>query len=155
MREPSKYLQGVYTLKAPSKYEGNPTNIIYRSSWELRFFNWCDTSPNVVSWSSEEVVVSYVSPVDSRCHRYFIDAKVKIKGKDGKIRTYLIEVKPEKETQPPKEPKRKTKSYWGAWETYGKNVAKWEAATEYAKQRGWQFKILTERELGIKKGKDK
>jgi len=151
MRQPSKYLQGVYTPKNPAKYEGNPTNIIYRSSWELRFFNWCDTSPGVVKWSSEETVVPYICPTDGRAHRYFVDAKVQIKGKDGKIRTYLIEVKPEKETRPPKERKRKTKGYWGEIATWGRNQAKWEAANEYAKRRGWEFKLLTEKELGIKK----
>ena len=152
MREPSKYLQGLYTPKNPKKYDGDPTKVVYRSSWELRLFNWCDSSPNVVRWSSEEVIVPYICPTDGKAHRYFVDAKVVILGKDGKERTYLVEVKPEKETAAPKERKRKTKGYWGEVMTWGKNQAKWTAADEYAKRRGWQFKLITERELGLKKG---
>lgn len=151
MRPPSKYLQGVYTPKNPTKYEGDVANIVYRSSWELKFFNWCDSSPRVVKWSSEEIVVPYICPTDGKAHRYFVDAKVQIKGLDGKIRTYLVEVKPEKETRPPAQRKRKTKAYMTEVLTWGKNQAKWEAANEFARRRGWRFKLITEKELGIKK----
>lgn len=144
-----KYYQGKYVPKNPSKYEGDPTNVIYRSSWELRLFNWCDTSPNVVAWSSEEIVVPYICPTDNRPHRYFVDAKVVVKTSAG-TKTYLVEVKPKKETQPPKQPKRKTKRFLAEVMTWGKNQAKWEQATKYAKARGWEFKIITEKELGIR-----
>ena len=33
--------------------------------------------------------------------------------------------------------------------TFMKNQAKWEAATNYATDRGWEFKIITEHELGL------
>ena len=151
MPKGSKYYQGLYVLKNPLKYEGDPATVIYRSSWELRLFNWCDTSPNVMKWSSEEVIVPYICPTDNRPHRYFVDAKVVVKTKDGKNKTFLVEVKPKKETSPPKEPKRKTKGYWNSVMTWGKNQAKWEAATRYAKQRGWEFKIITETNLGLDK----
>lgn len=146
-----KYYQGKYVPKNPAKYEGDPTQVIYRSSWELRLFNWCDTSPNVLRWSSEEIVVPYICPSDNKPHRYFVDAKVVVKTKDNQTRTFLVEVKPKKETEPPKPPKRKTKRFLQEVMTWGKNQAKWEAAHKYAKQRGWDFKIITETNLGLDK----
>jgi hypothetical protein len=102
-----------------------------------------DSDPSVIHWSSEEVVIPYKSPVDGRYHRYFVDFWVK--KKDG---TYLLEVKPFHQTQPPKVAK-KTKRYINEVLTYGVNEAKWKAAQEYCADRGWRFQLLTEHELGI------
>lgn len=134
----------------PEKYAGDPTNVIMRSSWETRFAIWCDKNPAVLKWSSEETVVPYISPVDNRPHRYFIDFKIQVKNNDGQIRTYLVEIKPEKQTKPPKAPSRKTPQYLNEVMTWGVNEAKWKAAEKYAKDRGWQFLVLTEHHLGIK-----
>jgi hypothetical protein len=144
-----KFYKGKYTLKNPQKYIGDPTNVIYRSSWELKFLVWCDKNPNVVSFSSEEVVIPYVCPTDNRRHRYFVDFLIKVRDKSGNIKTYLIEIKPSAQTKPPEIPKRKTRRYIQEVFTWGKNEAKWKAAIEYAKDRGWEFKILTEHELGL------
>ena len=73
----SKYHQGKFTPLRPEKYIGDPTNIVMRSSWETKFALWCDKNSSVLSWNSEETVVPYVSPVDNRAHRYFIDFKIK------------------------------------------------------------------------------
>ena len=65
--------------------------------------------------------------------------------------TILVEIKPEKETNPPKRPD-KSKRYINEAMTYVKNMNKWEAANEYAKDRGWGFQIWTEKtltEMGI------
>ena len=67
------------------------------------------------------------------------------------IKRYLIEVKPKKQTIAPKVQKKKTKSYIYEVCEYAKNQAKWKAATEYCKDRLWEFKVLTENELGITK----
>ena len=149
MAKESKYHQGKYTPKHPEKYEGDPTMIIYRSSWELKFFNWCDGTSAIVKWSSEETVIPYVCPTDNRPHRYFVDAKVKVRDKTGNLKTYLVEIKPDRQTRPPAAPKRKTKQYINEVMTWGKNEAKWKAATQYCLDRGWEFKILTEHDLGI------
>lgn len=150
----SKYIKSKYIPINPSKYEGDPTNIICRSSWERIFAKWCDTNSGVLSWSSEETVIPYVDPVDKRWHRYFVDFKIKIKTREG-IKTFFIEIKPAVQTQKPKEPKRKTPKtqarYLSEVRTYIKNKAKWEAAEMYAKQRNNEFKVLTEYDLGIKK----
>lgn len=143
------FYKGKFKPKNPQKYDGDPTNIIFRSSWELRFMKWVDEKPNVVKWRSEETVVPYISPIDNKIHRYFIDFQVQIRDKDNVLRTYLIEIKPETQTKPPIVQKRVTKKYLEEVVTWGKNEAKWKAAKEYAKDRGWEFIILTEKHLGI------
>lgn len=134
----------------PSKYLGDHTNIIMRSSWETKFAIWCDKNPSVISWSSEETVVPYVSPVDNRAHRYFIDFKIQVKTSEGQKKTYLVEIKPDYQTRPPVPPSRKNKKYITEVMTWGVNDAKWRAAKQYALDRGWEFLILTEYHLGIK-----
>lgn len=134
----------------PSKYLGDHTNIIMRSSWETKFAIWCDKNPSVVSWSSEETIVPYVSPVDNKAHRYFIDFKIQVNTSEGKKKTYLVEIKPDYQTRPPVAPSRKNKKYITEVMTWGVNDAKWRAAKQYALDRGWEFLILTEYHLGIK-----
>jgi len=129
----------------PEKYTGDPTNIIMRSSWETRFASWCDKNPSVLKWSSEETIIPYRCPTDSRIHRYFVDFKITVS--TGK--TYIIEVKPAAQTQPPIYPGRQTQRYITESLTFMKNQAKWEAAIEFARDRGWEFKIITEKELGL------
>lgn len=141
--------KGKFRPKNPEKYIGDPTNIIYRSSWELRFMNWADNKPSVLKWRSEETVIPYLSPVDNKYHRYFVDFQIQIKTKSGALKTYLIEIKPEAQTRPPEVQRRVTQKYLTEVMTWGKNEAKWKAAKEYAQDRGWEFIILTEKDLGI------
>lgn len=140
---------GRFTPKNPKKYVGDHTNIIYRSSWECKVMSWLDRNDDIISWASEELIIPYKSPVDNRVHRYFPDFLVKVKTRDGKSRTMLLEVKPKKQTIQPVPRKRVTKQYLNEVTTYAVNVAKWDAATEYCLDRGWEFKILTEEHLGI------
>ena len=136
---------GRYSVKNPSKYEGDPTKVIYRSLWERHAFKWCDDNPNIVKWSSEEVVIPYLYEVDRKYHRYFMD--LKITTKQGK--TFLVEIKPDGQTRPPKG-SRRTQRYLNESLTYIKNVNKWETAEEYAKDRGWEFVIWTEKNEPLK-----
>lgn len=135
--------------KYPIKYKGNPADIWARSSWEIKFFNWCDYNPSVINWSSEEIIIPYRCPTDNNIHRYFPDALIQIRDKMGCIKTYLVEIKPLIQTRPPETPKRKTKRYITEVMTWGKNSAKWSAARQYCKDRGYEFIIITEKELGI------
>ena len=137
-----KTYSGKYKVKNPKKYKGDFNNIIYRSMWEKWCFMWCDENNSIVEWSSEEIVIPYYYDVDKKYHRYFIDLKIKFA--EGTV--LLIEIKPEKQTKPPVG-KRKTKQYIKESLTYVKNMNKWNAASEYAKDRGWKFEIWTEREL--------
>jgi hypothetical protein len=143
-----KYHQGRYQVKNPKKYWGDFNNVIFRSSWELKVFIWCDTNPDVVRWNSEEVVIPYVNPFDGKYHRYFTDIYVEIM-KNGKLEKYVYEIKPNSEKKPPKKPKRRTRAYANKLKTYLINQAKWESAAKYCKERNLKFQILTEKELGI------
>jgi hypothetical protein len=128
---------------------GDHKNIIYRSSWEARMMDWLDRNPSIISWSSEEVIIPYKSPVDNRYHRYFPDFLVKLKTVDDKIKTMIIEIKPKHQTQPPEPQQRKTKKYINEVVTWGVNQAKWHAAKEYCLDRGWDFQVMTEDHLGL------
>lgn len=138
---------GRFTPSNPQKYVGDSKNIIYRSSWEVRFMHKFDTSDWCVSWSSEETAIPYKSPVDGRWHRYFPDFIIKVKTANGTLKTWMVEVKPKKQTKPPEKKKRITKQYIQEVTTWGVNQAKWEKAKEYCEDRGWQFVILTEDQL--------
>ena len=148
--EDSKYRQGKYRPHNPQKYGGNPYNIVYRSSYELKFMQYCDLTESVISYQSEEFCIPYRSPIDNKYHRYFPDFFVKYKDKDGNNRTLVVEIKPAKDLKMPEtNPKRRTKSWAYSVKMWVVNQAKWEACREYCKDRGWEFKVFTERELGI------
>jgi hypothetical protein len=140
---------GKFNPKNPNKYLGDPTNIFWRSLWERRVMTHLDDNPNVVGWSSEEIIIPYLSPVDNRWHRYFPDFLVKSRNKQGLIETIIIEVKPSSQATAPKTQKRVTQRYITEVMTYGVNQAKWKAADEYCKDRNWKFIVVTEKELGI------
>lgn len=144
------YHQGKYKIKNREKYLGNPDNIVYRSSWELKVLQWLDVHPDVINFSSEEIVIPYKSPADGRLHRYFPDFFVKIKSKDGTIKSMILEVKPHSQSIEPVKKTKITKRYINEVVTYGVNQAKWKAAEEYCKDRKWEFKVLTEFDLGIR-----
>ena len=140
--------KGTFSPKNPSKYNGNSKNIIYRSNWELRVMKYFDDHPNVIWWASEELTIPYVSPVDNKTHRYFPDFIVKMRLKDGKVTTYILEVKPLAQTKIPVQ-KRKTKRFIQEAATYAVNQEKWRAADLFCREHGWQFKVITEKELGL------
>lgn len=145
-----EYYKGRFSPKNPKKYRGDPTNIIYRSLWELRVMKWLDEKESVIEWQSEEIAIPYISPLDKRPHRYFPDFVAKIRQADGSVKTMLLEVKPHAQTREPKRSKRKTKQYINEVTTWGVNQAKWKSAKEFCDDRGWSFMLITEKELGIK-----
>jgi len=134
----------------PKKYKGDPSNVIYRSRWELVLMKKLDEHPDVLEWSSEEIVIPYRSPIDGKLHRYFPDFYVKRKNREGVIESIIIEVKPYAQTLEPKVQSNITRRYIQEVHTYGINKSKWTQAQEYCKDRGWKFMIFTEHELGIK-----
>jgi hypothetical protein len=122
-----KYHQGIYKPKNPKKYKGDSGKIIFRSSWERVVFCYLDAHDACLEWSSEETIIPYRSPVDNQIHRYFVDIKATFKLNDGKLKTYLIEIKPYDQTQPPKETRNK-RVMMESIATYAVNQSKWEAA---------------------------
>ena len=142
--------KGRYTPKNPKKYKGDYHNIIYRSSWERKFMVYCDNSDNILEWGSEEIIIPYLSPWDGKLHRYFPDFYIKVKQAKGNIKKFIIEVKPKKQTKPPKPVSRKTKRWLNEVKTSSINEAKWKYAKEWCENNNMEFKILTEEELGIR-----
>lgn len=144
IKKNSKYRQGVFTPINKDKFVG--TNAIYRSGLELRFMRFCDNNPNIIKWGSENVVIPYISPIDGRVHRYFVDNFVIIK-EGEKIGKYLIEIKPYKQTFAPTTKYKKREHLIYEQSMYVINQAKWTAAREFCKRKGLEFLILTEKDF--------
>ena len=131
-----------YKPKNTKKYLGDPTKIICRSTWERKLCKYMDANENVIRWGSEEVIVPYVSPIDKKVHRI-----AEIKSPNNQVNTFLIEVKPEKQTIRPKKGKKRPRTYQNEIMTYAVNQEKWKSATNFCSEKGWKFKILTEKDL--------
>tara|TARA_B100000963_G_scaffold231720_1_gene202297 strand:- start:2965 stop:3462 length:498 start_codon:yes stop_codon:yes gene_type:complete len=137
-------VKGKFKPRFPQKYKGDPTNIIFRSSWELTVFKYLDNNKNVLRWSSEEFFVPYKNPLDGKFHRYYPDVYIEYINNQG-VRTQTVwEIKPKKQTIAPKIPKRKTKSWKYNAEQYVINQAKWKSCKAYCDKRGYKFQVITE-----------
>lgn len=141
----AKAYRGLYKPTYPKKYVGDPKKIVYRSLLERRFMLYCDRNEDITNWASEEISIPYYNPIDRKVHRYYPDFIVRT----SKGKKYIIEIKPFKQTSQPKTPKRKTKSYLREQLEYVKNSAKWKAARKFCDDKGFEFKIMTEKELGV------
>ena len=142
--------KGVYRPSNPKKYKGDSQNIIYRSLWERKFMRYCDLNESVYQWQSEEIIIPYKSPIDNRIHRYFPDFFIKYTDRNGKKRSVVIEVKPKRQLKmPDKNPRKRTKAWAHDVHNWVINQAKWKAAEEYCADRQYEFKIMTEDDLGV------
>lgn len=139
------YRQGIFVPKNPNKFIG--TKAVYRSGLELKFMRFCDNNPNVIKWSSENVVIPYISPADGRVHRYFVDNFVAIK-EGTEIKKYLVEIKPYRQTMAPTTKYKKREHLIYEQQMYAVNQAKWASAREFCAKKGLEFLILTEKDLG-------
>lgn len=140
-----KYKQGFYKPTNPQKYKGKVDSIIYRSGWELACFKQWDSNPRILAWSSEEVVIPYISPLDNKQHRYFIDAKLRYRNRKGNIEEAMIEIKPYDQCRPPKQQKRITAQYKEKVRAYLVNKAKWDKTIKVCQASKMKFVLLTER----------
>lgn len=142
--------KGIFKPSNPKKYKGDPNNIVYRSLWERKMMVYCDLNENVMEWASEEFFVPYYDPTTKRVRRYFPDFFIKYKDNQGNIRRSVIEVKPMRETVEPVVTKGKSKKTMITEATnYVRNQAKWKAAREFCEDRQLEFRIMTEKELGV------
>ena len=66
------FAKGKFTMKNPQKYIGLKVPY-YRSSWELNFCMFCDTSPSIQKWASEAVNIPYKDPLSGRNTIYVPD----------------------------------------------------------------------------------
>lgn len=139
--------KGKYPPINKEKYKGDWSKITYRSGWEKWFMKYLDTNPRVVKWNSESVIIPYYSRLDEKYRRYYMDFWAKFDTGEE----YLFEVKPYKETFPPKKPLRmttKTKNrYAQEVYTFGVNMDKWKAAKEAADKHNMKFRLITENSL--------
>lgn len=134
--------------KNPEKYAGDISKIKTRSSWEIKFANYCDKNPSIVQWNSEDIVIPYWSSADNKERHYHVDFTMTVRTSNGKLQTYMVEIKPYKQTLKP-EPKKGKKEATLLQEmyTYQVNMDKWIHAKQYAESQGWIFIIITENEL--------
>lgn len=140
---------GRFTPKNPEKYAGDPTNIMFRSSWEIVAMKFFDQSDAVLKWGSEEVKIPYLKPVIDpvtgrgtvKVANYFPDFIIVYKDKNGNIQKEILEIKPLKESLT-----EKAKTAYDKM-ALAVNFAKWKAAEQFAKQHGMKFRVITEATL--------
>ena len=144
----SKYSQGNYVPKNPAKLVGN-ANPVYRSSWELAMMTFLDSHPSVIQWASESIKIPYVNPLTGKKSQYVPDFLVLYKDKNGKQHAELVEVKPKKEAMLENAKSKRDKAFLIV------NTAKWAAAMGWCKKNGVAFRLITEDELFVTKGKKK
>jgi hypothetical protein len=145
-----EYNQGVFIPQNSQKYKGS-FPIYFRSSLELKVYRWMDSNDKVVTWGSESVIIPYMSPLDNKLHRYFVDLVVCLRESDGTLKKLLIEIKPEKFLQAPKITPRKSKKTVLFEQTqYIINNAKWEAARKRSEKNGYTFFVMTEKDINKK-----
>ena len=92
-------MKGRFIPRNPQKYIGNPNNIFFRSSWELKCLKFFDTNPSILRYASEEIAIPYLKPTDGKIHKYYPDFLIIYKDKQGNIKKELLEVKPMKEVR--------------------------------------------------------
>jgi len=137
----ARFAQGKFRLKFPEKYAGNRTPT-YRSSWEYTFMKFCDEHPNVSQWASEAVKIPYRNPLTGKHTIYVPDFFIVYADKGGKQRVELIEVKPKNQSM--KENLGRSRANQAH---YVINMAKWEAARSWCKQKGIFFRVITEEDI--------
>ena len=140
---------GKYKVLHKEKYVADLQEVVYRSSWERKYMQYLDRNPAVLEWGSENIIIPYYNPVEKKTRRYFVDFYAKVKDKQGKIKQYIIEVKPDCQTRPPTRKKRITNKYKNELRAYIRNQSKWKAARKWASNRGWEFIVLTEKHLDV------
>lgn len=166
----SRFDQGYYIPKNQQKWVTKINE--YRSSWEKKFFDWCDRNPQVLRVGSEPCAIQYRDPVGNLeyCHKhnldpnnpqnwkirkYYVDVWVEFQKKDGEVIKVFIEIKPYSQTIKPEplKPNAKLKevnAYNRAMKIFLTNQAKWKAAKYEFSKRNCQFQVWTEKELSDK-----
>lgn len=136
-----KYSQGIYEIQNTDKYVGK-RRPRYRSSWELKFMQFCDSHPSIIKWSSETIQIPYFNPVSNKKTKYVPDFFIVYQDRQGIERAELIEIKPSKETNLAKAGKSTRNQIMAVV-----NQAKWQAADIWCKNLGICFRVITENEI--------
>jgi len=136
--------------KNPDKYAGDVNAIFARSTWEVACMKYFDSRPDVLRWGSEEIVIPYLSPLDSKVHRYFPDFFVEYIDRNGNVIKEIVEVKPLHESEKEHAKSQRSK------DALIVNEAKWKSAAIYCSERDMKFRVLTEKSIfhqGVKRVK--
>jgi len=140
------FYTGEYVVENKEKYTGK-TNPKCRSSWEHRFCHFLDHQTQVKKWEFESIKIEYFFPIDKKIHRYFPDFYFEEEDKFGKTRKFMVEVKPKNQVFAPKSPKnnsnKRRQRYLYEAQTYVRNRCKWEAAENYCKKKGYEFRLAS------------
>jgi hypothetical protein len=136
-----KFAQGRFTMKHPEKYVGTKTPLA-RSSWEFVFMRMLDEHPGVENWASESIQIPYRDPLTGRNTIYVPDFFIVYIDKNKKKHAEVVEVKPASQTLR----EQVGKSLYNQ-EQYVKNMAKWEAANAWCKQKGIKFRVINEGDI--------
>lgn len=153
-RNKKEYRQGLFKLLPNTKCINE--SVEYRSQLEFEYFHKLERSNNIIKWSSEQIKVPYINPVRTKeegrpiKNNYYVDLYVETKN----MGTLLVEIKPQKEinairdNKVPKRTKNKKEStYRYEMKMYMINRSKWMYANKFAKERGWQFICVSEKDL--------
>ena len=142
-----EFKSGKYIPNNEEKFGENA--YIYRTSYELQLFKWCDSNPNILKVGYEKIVIPYICKTDNRLHKYYLDFFIIMKEKDKNV-VYLIEVKPYRQTIPPVPSNRKKKTTILTENlNWLKNTSKWTSAKQYCQSKGYRWCILTEKGIYI------
>lgn len=146
VKNPSKFIEPIDKFMGSFKIYNNELYVNYKSNLERKTIIALDSSDFIEEWSLEPFFIEYIKPTDNKPHRYFIDMFAKIDGQG-----YLIEVKPESQTQPPKIPKKPTRKsaykYNSDLVTFAVNDAKWYATLKFCEDNNFKFSIMTEKRI--------
>ncbi len=151
------YATGQYHVKNKNKCMNKNNIIKYKSSYERVFMYKCDMKKSVLNWGYEVICIPYKFRKKTR--KYFPDFFVELIDKNKSRKKYIVEVKPEKEKKEAlnfmnknmsiKKGKKKLKTYRYEKETCLINSYKWNAVEKYCKRKGYEFKIVSEKDLNI------
>lgn len=95
----------------------------YRSGWEHDVYECLEIIDEVVAFRGEKLTIGYHYMGEP--HQYYPDLIVQFADNHFE----MWEVKPKNQI------------------TYDKNLAKWTAAEKYCQARGWEFRVITEKEI--------
>lgn len=134
----------------------NDGGIYYRSSLEYKVLLYLDKMDSIIRYGCEFIEIDYIlkdkDGLGSK-HRYYPDVYYELQCQDGSVRRILMEIKPHDQVHTPniKEDKLNTqkrlKNAKYTIDEWNKNLCKWEAAILYCEKKGFEFKILHEKEI--------
>lgn len=136
----SKFAQGIYHPRNPSKYVGK-RDPRYRSGWEHAFMRFCDSNDNILQWASESISIPYRHPLTGKMTMYVPDFLITYRNKQNQMRAELIEIKPKKQSVMESKMSSRDRAVVAV------NYAKWDAATKWCRRQGLQFRVLTEDDI--------